>query len=102
MANWQRVLRCQKECVRRKGELKERKERRKWLDLEPLELSEDEEEFGWTLWKSEAPRKAGQEFPLFGGNRALRVLPRCSSVPQELRLCYRGIREQVLPHNEAN
>lgn len=33
---------------------------KKWFDLEPLKLSEDEEEFGWTLWKWEASCKAGQ------------------------------------------
>lgn len=33
---------------------------REWFDLEPQELSEDEEEFGWTLWKWEASCKAGQ------------------------------------------
>lgn len=33
---------------------------KEWFDLEPQELSEDEEEFGWTLWKWEASCKAGQ------------------------------------------
>lgn len=48
MANWQSVLLCQNECVRRrrKVESDERKEIRSDLIWKPQELSEDEEEFG--------------------------------------------------------